>query len=133
VRTIVRFVSRLQNLALTLIVAIAAGRVVRDGRPALRWIANRLTAGATLTIAVVAGLGVLSLIDFERLFLTFHMMSFDNDLWQLDPRKDNLIRFFPFEFWFDSTVTVATRTVLSALVLAVTAWIVRRWEGRTSS
>ena len=45
-------------------------------------------------------------------------------------RRDNLIRLFPFEFWFDATVTVALRTVFFAVVLAIAAWTVRRWEGR---
>lgn len=133
VRGIVRLVGRLTNLALTLIVGVAAGRVAREGRPAVRWVAARLLAGAGLTVAIVAVMGVLTLVDFERLFLAFHLLSFDNSLWQLDPRTDNLIRFFPFEFWFDATVTVAIRTVLSAVVLAVAAWAARRWEGRTAT
>jgi integral membrane protein (TIGR01906 family) len=127
VRDIVRFVGRLQNLFLTLAVAAALGRFITRGGSAWRWTAGRLVGGAALTIGGVVLFGALTMVDFEQLFLTFHEMSFSNDLWQLDPRTDNLIRFFPFEFWYDATVTVALRTVLSALVVGGAALIARRW------
>lgn len=58
-----------------------------------------------------------------------NVVSFDSDGWQLDPRRDNLIRSFPFEFWYDATVTVVVRTVLSALVVGGAALIARRLLG----
>jgi integral membrane protein (TIGR01906 family) len=127
VRDIVRLVGRIGNLFLTLALAAVIGRFVARGRGAWRWAAGRLGAGAGLTIGVVVLFGALTMVDFEQLFLAFHEMSFSNDLWQLDPRTDNLIRFFPFEFWYDATVTVALRTVLSALVVGGAALIARRW------
>jgi integral membrane protein (TIGR01906 family) len=126
----VRLLGRAEGLALTLIVAVAAARVASQGRAALASVAAWALAGAAATLALVLSMGALTLVDFDKLFLTFHMISFDNDLWQLDPRRDNLIRFFPFGFWYDATVTVALRSVLFALVLGVGAWTVRRWEVR---
>jgi integral membrane protein (TIGR01906 family) len=133
VRDIVGLIGRLQNLALTLIVAVTAARLASQGRAAVDWVARRTLAGAAATLALILAMGSLTLVDFERLFLTFHLLSFDNDLWQLDPRRDNLIRFFPFQFWFDATVTVALRSVFFAVVLAVAAWTVRRWEVRKAT
>jgi integral membrane protein (TIGR01906 family) len=130
VRDIVRLLGRAEGLALTLIVAVAAARFASQGRAALASVAAWALAGAAATLALVLSMGALTLVDFDKLFLTFHMLSFDNDLWQLDPRRDNLIRFFPFQFWYDATVTVALRSVLFALVLGVAAWTVRRWEVR---
>jgi integral membrane protein (TIGR01906 family) len=127
VRDIVRFIGRLENLALTLGLAAVLGRFAARGSSAWRWTAGRLLAGAGLTLSIVLFMGALTMVDFEQLFLTFHVLSFDNDLWQLDPRRDNLIRFFPFEFWYDATVTVAVRTVLSALLVGGAALIARRW------
>jgi integral membrane protein (TIGR01906 family) len=127
VRDIVRSIGRLENLALTVGLAAILGRFAARGPVAWRWAAARLAAGAGVTLAVVLVMGALTMVDFEQLFLTFHVLSFDNDLWQLDPRRDNLIRFFPFEFWYDATVTVAVRTVLSALLVGGAALIARRW------
>jgi integral membrane protein (TIGR01906 family) len=127
VRDLVRGFGRLQNLAATLAITCVLARFVRFGGGTWRWTATRLVAGAALTVGLVVVLAALTLVDFEQLFLTFHLVSFNNDLWELDPRKDNLIRFFPFEFWYDATVTVATRTVLSAVAVGAAAWLARRW------
>ncbi len=127
VRDLVRGIDRLQNFAATLAITAVLARFVRFGSGAWRWTATRLGVGAALTLGVVAVFGALTLVDFEQLFLTFHLVSFDNDLWELDPRKDNLIRFFPFEFWYDATVTVAIRTVLSAVAVGAAAVLAGRW------
>ena len=46
-------------------------------------------------------------------------MSFSNDLWMLDPRRDHLIQLFPLEFFFDAALRIALLTVgLGGLVVA---------------
>ena len=131
VRDIVRLVGRIQIASLALIAALTLSRLVGRGRSAFAWIASRALAGALLTVGAVGALGALALADFRSLFLQFHLLSFDNALWQLDPSRDNLIRFFPFAFWFDATVTVAVRSVLSALLVAAAALWTRRLVRRT--
>ena len=133
VRDIVWLVGQIEVIALVAAVAIAAGRFAAFRVAAVRWVANRALVAAGATLAVVGAMGALTLVDFGELFLTFHLLSFDNDLWQLDPRRDNLIRFFPFAFWFDATVTVAMRSVLSALLVAVVALWTRRFVGRSTA
>jgi integral membrane protein (TIGR01906 family) len=130
VREIVRLVGQVQVVSLVLVAALAVGRLLAYGPAGLVWLANRLLLGALLTVGAVGALGALALVDFGSLFLRFHLLSFDNDLWQLDPRRDNLIRFFPFPFWFDATVSVALRSVFSALVVAALALGTRRLAGR---
>jgi integral membrane protein (TIGR01906 family) len=58
------------------------------------------------------------MLDFDRFFLQFHLISFANDLWQLDPTKDYLIMLFPQGFWYDATLFCALGTVVMAVVLA---------------
>src|SRR5688572_32438615 len=131
VRDIVRLFGGLEIAAVGGVVAIAAARFVIFRGGATRWVANRALLGALVTLVIIGALGALTLVDFGELFLAFHLISFDNDMWQLDPRRDNLIRFFPFAFWFDATVTVAMRSVLSALLVAVVALWTRRFVGRS--
>ena len=71
--------------------------------------------GVTLALVVLAGLG--ALVGFDRLFLAFHLVSFSNDFWQLDPRTHYLIAMFPQGFFFDATMMIAGLTIVEALVL----------------
>lgn len=66
-----------------------------------------LRRGGALTLGLFAAIGLLSLLDFDELFLRFHLMSFDNDLWILDPTRDHLIMMFPQGFWYDSAIRLA--------------------------
>jgi integral membrane protein (TIGR01906 family) len=56
-------------------------------------------------------LGILAAVDFERYFTYFHLISFSNDLWLLDPATENLIRLFPEPFFADVALRVAVRTM----------------------
>ena len=62
-----------------------------------------VTAGlGTAALLATAAVGVL--IGFDDLFRQFHLLSFANDFWLLDPRTDHLIQMFPQGFWFDVTL-----------------------------
>ena len=73
--------------------------------------------GGGLTVGVVILVGLLSVTGFDSLFLFFHEVSFSNDFWKLDPRRDFLIMMFPQGFWFDATIFVALVTVGLAMLL----------------
>jgi len=79
------------------------GRFWRSLGGMLRW-------GGGITLGLFAGFGVLSMLDFDNLFLEFHLLSFDNNLWILDPTKDNLLMMFPQGFWYDSAIRLALVT-----------------------
>ncbi len=89
--------------------------------------------GAGLTVCVVVLVGLLSVTGFDSLFLFFHEVSFSNDFWMLDPRRDYLVMMFPQGFWFDATMFVAFVTVgLAVLILASAgaARLIRGWRER---
>jgi len=57
---------------------------------------------------------------FQSFFILFHKMSFSNNLWILDPLKDNLIRMFPLQFFVNITQYIFLRSlILSIIILAV--------------
>ena len=85
--------------------------------------------GGGLTLWIAAVVGILSLFGFQRLFLFFHLVSFDNDLWILDPTRDYLIMMFPQGFFFDATVFIVVLTLGQALLLWVLPRIIRRLRG----
>jgi len=65
-----------------------------------------------LPAAFIAFVGVWLLIDFDRLFVTFHELFFDNDDWLLR-MDDVLIQLLPQNFWFVSAAIIIVGTVLS--------------------
>jgi uncharacterized membrane protein len=49
--------------------------------------------------------------------LQFHLLSFSNQFWQLNPAKDYLIMLFPGGFWSDAALFCALATVGLAVIL----------------
>ncbi len=60
--------------------------------------------GSVLTLCITVSLALWALLDFERLFLLFHLVSFPNEYWILDPATDYLIRLFPGGFFYDAAL-----------------------------
>tara|TARA_B110000263_G_C15292690_1_gene504112 strand:+ start:991 stop:1698 length:708 start_codon:yes stop_codon:yes gene_type:complete len=85
----------------------------------LRILGELIALGGMLTLALVVFVGLLSLIGFDKLFLAFHIISFDNNLWQLDPRRDMLLIMFPQGFFFDATMWIVGATVFQAIILCL--------------
>lgn len=78
----------------------------------LRW--GALTWG----IAIVAIL-IIAIIDFTWLFTQFHLLSFANDLWQLDPYRHYLLLLFPERFFLEATLFIALLTIIEFIGLYV--------------
>ncbi len=85
----------------------------------LRW-------AGVLTIGLFGLFGVLSVLNFDALFLEFHLISFDNNLWQLDPTRDNLIMMFPQPFWYDSALRLAMTAGAQGTIAILTGTILTK-------
>jgi len=82
-----------------------------------RQLAWGMVSGSGITLALMLALGLGALLNFDQLFLQFHLISFTNELWQLDPTKDYLIMLFPQGFWYDATLFCALATAGLAVIL----------------
>ena len=87
-----------------------------------RLLAVGLIWGSGLGILLMIALGLLAITDFQWLFWQFHLFSFSNDLWLLDPSRDYLIMLFPEGFWFDAAIMCSAFKVFLALVLGFIGW-----------
>jgi len=82
-----------------------------------RYLAWGLVGGGSLTLALMLALGLWALVGFDQLFLQFHLFSFANEFWQLDPTHDYLIMLFPEGFFYDATLICAGATAAGAVIL----------------
>lgn len=81
-----------------------------------RKLAKAAVIGSGAAIGLILALGLAALVDFDGFFLQFHLISFANDLWLLDPARDYLIMLFPQGFWYDATIFVALATAGLAVI-----------------
>jgi integral membrane protein (TIGR01906 family) len=64
--------------------------------------------------------------NFTYLFTKFHHVFFDNDLWILDPRHDNLVNVMQESVFSDAAITIGCIWgAVSALLAIVSAVILR--------
>ena len=94
-----------------------------------------IVTSGLMTLALMATAAAVALLAFGQSFLLFHMVSFSNDLWQLDPYTSYLVRMFPQGFWRDATIFIGVATVTEALgimaLLELMGWW-HRWRVRVA-
>ena len=130
VKGLVRGVYAVHEIAGLYLLAFGAFGLALGRRPFLARLARYAGYGGWLTLGLVFLVGVAALFGFDRLFLAFHLLSFANDLWQLDPRRDYLIAMFPQAFFFDATMFIAIATIAQAALLVVASAALSRWRRR---
>ena len=117
VQALIQFFLRMQVIAAAVVAIRLAVAVIFDRSAAPLGRDMLWTTG--LMVALVVLVGVLSLLDFDALWIRFHQIAFRNDLWQLDPSSDYLIMLFPEPFWFAATIRMATSVALQAALVAL--------------
>ena len=126
VKGLVRDVYWIQEVAGVYLALFALVGLLVVGRGFVSELGRYLRFGGSATLGLVALVGIGALVGFERLFLAFHQVSFSNDLWQLDPRTDDLIKMFPEGFFLDATLLIAGFTIVEALLLTIIPWLLLR-------
>lgn len=59
-----------------------------------------------ISAAAAAVIGIASVIDFNAVFVQFHHLFFDNDLWLFDPATDYMIRMLPEGLFYDFVIRI---------------------------
>lgn len=85
-----------------------------------------LQTGAIVTVALLGSAMLWALIDFDSIFYLFHILSFSNDLWLLDPAKDYLIMMFPSGFFFDAAVLMVGTIIAAAVAVWLAAYVLKK-------
>jgi integral membrane protein (TIGR01906 family) len=128
VRTLIQLDYRVQRGAFLLMV-ICALALFFGLKAGWRILVKGLFWGSCITMGLMAILALWALLDFERLFMLFHLVSFANEYWMLDPTKDYLIRLFPEGFFYDAALFGFVAIMLEALLIGGIAFGVLRLMG----
>ena len=76
----------------------------------------------SLFLSILVFLGTSFLLFFQELFIIFHQIAFNNDLWILNPNEDYLLMMYPEDFFRD----VAILILLTSFILNVIVYILFR-------
>ena len=85
--------------------------------PRSYWIALGVTGAAVILI------GIAAVVDFNAVFVQFHHIFFDNNLWIFDPAEDYMIRMVPEGLFYDMVMRIGAIFVVSLVVLLVLSFI----------
>jgi len=118
VKSLFGSVFRLHELALVYVVGYVAAVFLWARERSMQHLARLVALGSGITVGALVLASVAVLVGFDSLFRQFHLLSFSNDFWQLDPDRDRLIQMFPRGFWFDATLGIGLLTMLEAALLA---------------
>ena len=81
-----------------------------------------------ITGAAVIFIGAAALIDFNAVFVQFHHIFFDNDLWLFDPAEDYMIRMLPEGLFADMVLRIGLLFVGSLLILLIISILAGRFK-----
>jgi integral membrane protein (TIGR01906 family) len=103
----------------TLVYVLAYAGVCLFWRKRRNWrrLAWGVVGGGGITLALMLALGLGTLFGFSQLFWQFHVISFSNEFWLLDPTKDYLKMLFPDGFFYDAVLFCALGTAGLAIIL----------------
>jgi len=112
----------------TLIYVLAYAGVCLFWRRRRYWreLAWGLVGGGGITLGLMLALGLGALFNFEQLFWQFHVISFSNEFWLLDPTRDYLKMLFPDGFFYDAVLFCTLGIAGLAIILGgVGGWYLR--------
>ncbi len=108
--------------------------LVTGRRQGLVVLGDWLAFGGALTVGLLLLTGLGLAVAFDQLFILFHLISFRNDLWVLDPAQHNLIRLFPEPFWFSAALMLAAFSLAQgAVAMFVGLLLTRAGYGRAQA
>ena len=95
-----------------------------------RVLPKMICAGSALFFAVLAILAAIISTDFNKYFIIFHHIFFNNDLWLLNPDTDLLINIVPEPFFMDTAARIAVTYGVSVLAVFAICLIILYYNDR---
>lgn len=95
------------RLAAGIVLAVSvAGLMFLNGKVCLQILCRSYRTVLGVFVILLTGLGILVVRDFNTVFVKFHELFFDNDLWIFDPAEDFMIRMLPEGLFYDFVIRI---------------------------
>ncbi len=105
--------------------------MVRFTKQEMIVIIRAVFTGSALTLGMILVFGLVAFLNPEQVFIQFHLISFRNPFWLLDPTKDYLIMMFPEDYFFDVAIFGIVTIIIEALILvSASKLLLRRYAAR---
>lgn len=91
----------------------------------LRTLSRGLLVAGGVNIALLVALAATAGTDFSGFWTNFHLLTFTNELWLLDPTSDWLVMMFPEGFFLSAVTRIGILASGIALVYVVLGFVVR--------
>lgn len=69
---------------------------------------------------------LLPLLNFQSVFIQFHQIFFNNNLWILNPETDNLINLFPEQFFLNFVKKIFTNSLIIGIILIILSFFIKK-------
>ena len=88
-----------------------------------------LPVSSLTAILLPSLLGILIMLNFDRAFVIFHQLFFNNDLWLFDPTTDPVIKILPDTFFLHSAIMIILLVILGSICLYVIYHFLKKRTG----
>ncbi len=68
-------------------------------------------------------IGVIIVFNFNKAFVIFHQVLFNNDLWILNPKEDVLIQMLPSNFFSDLGILIVRRYIITVILFLISLMV----------
>ncbi len=130
VRDLIKLDYLAQAVSLAYLAAFSLAFWFRRTERPLTGLSRIWLTGGIFSGAVILAIGIAMLFDFDRLFLQFHLVSFSNDFWVLDPATSYLIRMTPAGFFLDLALWAAGLALAESVAVALAGLAALAWQKR---
>lgn len=89
-----------------------------------------LKLAGIMTVVIPAVAGALIAMNWNRCFVLFHELVFDNDYWIFDPEKDPVINILPDTFFLHCAALILILLLVLALLSFAAGWIQEKKKDR---
>ena len=111
-----------QKIALATLVLAIVGIVLKARKKDYSY----LIPASALSIGIPVVLGVFIALNWDRVFVLFHELMFNNDYWIFDYRTDPIIMILPDKFFMHCAIMILDGVVMGAMICLVVDRVIER-------